>query len=59
MYLFHELLEQAPEGVQTRVHTLFACTLAPGLERLDALALQATITYRQATINGTWACMHA
>ena len=60
MYLFHELVEQAPEGVQTRVHTLFACTLAPGLERLDALALQAAITYRQAiqTMAPGLACMH-
>lgn len=57
MYPFHAPVERAPEGVQTRVHTLFACTLAPGLARLEAVALQATINYRQATNNGAWASM--
>ena len=57
MYPFHAPVERAPEGVQTRVHTLFACTLAPGLARLEAVALQATINYRQATMAPGLACM--
>ena len=57
MYPFHAPVEQAPEGVQTRVHTLLACTLAPGLARLEAMALQETINYRQATMALGLACM--